>query len=190
MKKLVFLTAVAMIFSVYGLDLGFSAKTGDAEFDMFLNDVNNTAKVDLRTFRTEVSAEYKVDDKTMDAGLIKFKMEPAELYLSLEMAKIMKKDPAEVMKVYSENKKEGWGVIAKKMGIKPGSREFKGLKKKTQYKKDKHKRDKMKKESQKMQNDAKEKEKNLPEDNESKSDGKVDKKNMKSEKGAPKSGTK
>jgi len=188
MKKLIFLTAVTMIFSAYSIDLGFSAKTGDAEFDMFLNDVNNTAKVDLKTFRTEVAAEYKVDNKTMDEGLIKLKMEPADLYLSLEMAKIVKKEPVEVMKVYSENKNEGWGVIAKKMGIKPGSREFKGLKKKTQYKKDKHKRDKMKKESQKMQNEAKEKD--ISEENEQKSDGKVDKKNMKSEKGATKSATK
>jgi len=149
MKKMIFLIIAVLVIALNGIELGFSAKTGDAEFDMFLNDVNTTAKFDLKLFRTEISAEYKATDNTIDEGLVKLKMEPAELYLSLEMAKIMKKEPVEVMNVYSANKKEGWGVIAQKMGIKPGSREFKALKKKTQYKKDKHKRDKLNKENTK-----------------------------------------
>jgi hypothetical protein len=151
MKKMIFLIIAVLVIALNGIELGFSAKTGDAEFDMFLNDVNTTAKMDLRLFKSEISAEYKTTDKTIDEGMVKLKMEPAELYLSLEMAKIMKKEPVEVMNVYSSNKNEGWGVIAQKMGIKPGSREFKALKKKTQYKKDKHKRDKLNKENTKAE---------------------------------------
>ena len=34
----------------------------------------------------------------------------------------------EVLSVYRNNRKKGWGVMAKKLGIKPGSREFHALK--------------------------------------------------------------
>ena len=34
----------------------------------------------------------------------------------------------EVLREYKENKGKGWGVIAKNLGIKPGSREFHELK--------------------------------------------------------------
>jgi len=145
MKKMFFIAFCAVILALNGLDIEFKANTGDANFDIHLNDVNIIAKAKIELFRTETAAEYKVSNSLMDEALIKLKMEPAELYLSLEMAKITKKEPAEVMKVYTQNKKEGWGVIAKKLGIKPGSNEFIGLKKKTQFKKEKHKREQMSK---------------------------------------------
>ena len=40
---------------------------------------------------------------------------------------------------YKKNKEKGWGVIAKEMGIKPGSPEFHALKGKTKTRKDKGK---------------------------------------------------
>lgn len=149
MKKIIFLMAAVLLFSLNAVDLSFVAKSGDGELDIHLNDVNKTAKMDLSAFMVEMSAEYKSDKVTLSDAMVKFKMEPADLYLSLEIAKITNKEPAVVMNVYSENKKEGWGVISQKLGIKPGSREFKALKKKTQYRKEKHKRDQMKKEGEK-----------------------------------------
>lgn len=149
MKKMIFLMTAVLLFSLNGVDLSFIAKTGDGELDLQLNDVNKTAKMDLSTFMGEMSVDYKADKITLSDAMVKFKMEPADLYLSLEIAKITNKEPAVVMNVYSENRKEGWGAIAKRLGIKPGSKEFKTLKKKTQYRKEKHKRDQMKKEGEK-----------------------------------------
>jgi len=161
MKKLFFTAFCAMLIALNGIDLQFIAKTGDADFDIHLNDVNIMAKADIEGFRAEMTAEYNADNKILDQGLVKLKMEPAELFLTLEMANKAKKEPAEVIKVYSANKKEGWGVIAQKLGIKPGSREFKAMKKKTQFKKDKHKREQLKKESEKADKLRDEKAKDL-----------------------------
>lgn len=173
MKKIIFLTALVIVFALNGVDLSFVAKTGDADFDLHLSDVNMAAKVDLKAFMDETAVEYKSDNVTLSAAMNKYKMEPAELYLTLEIAKITKKEPSAVMIVYSENKKEGWGAIAKKLGIKPGSREFKALKKKTIYKKEKNKRDRMKKEDEKTKkiNDEKAKDIKPVEPAEKKSEG-------------------
>jgi hypothetical protein len=38
------------------------------------------------------------------------------------------KPPETVLHVYQANRGKGWGVIAKSLGIKPGSREFHALK--------------------------------------------------------------
>lgn len=193
MKKMIFITAMAIMFSLQGIELGFSAKTGDAEFDMFLNDVNMNAKADLKVFRTQISAEYKTTDNTIDEGLIKLKMEPAELFLSLEMAKLTKKEPAEVMKVYSANKKEGWGVIAKKLGIKPGSKEFKALKAKSKYKKEKSKKEQYRKEEQKSKKIQEEQSNKVQPNDLNEKDagtGSVDKKAAKDTKGNSKAGAK
>lgn len=46
----------------------------------------------------------------------------------LKMAEMSHKPPEKVIDVYKANKGKGWGVMAKNMGIKPGSAEFKALK--------------------------------------------------------------
>ena len=146
MRKLLFTALTALLVTAYGLDLDFKAKTGDAELDMHLKDMNVMERARLELFKAETAKEYKVEGSMIDNALLKLKLEPADLYMSLEFAKITNKKPAEVINIYSENKGEGWGAVAKRLGIKPGSREFKALKAKTKYKKDNHKRDRLKKE--------------------------------------------
>ena len=41
------------------------------------------------------------------------------------------KPVATVVDVYRKNKAKGWGFVAKELGIKPGSKEFKALKDKS-----------------------------------------------------------
>jgi hypothetical protein len=55
-------------------------------------------------------------------------MVTADVYMAPEVAKISGKPIVEVVQSYKSNKGKGWGVIAKNLGIKPGSKEFKVLK--------------------------------------------------------------
>ncbi len=55
-------------------------------------------------------------------------MEPADVYMSLEIAALTNKTLDDVIIVYDANRDKGWGFITKEMGIKPGSEEFKALK--------------------------------------------------------------
>jgi hypothetical protein len=145
MKKMLMAAVLAAAGFAYCLDLGFVAKTGDADFDIRLNQVNDDAKLDIKLFTKDLALEYKVEEKTINEGLIKLKMEPAEIFLALETAKLTKKEPAEIFNIYKTDKKQGWGVMLKKAGIDMKMREFKALHKKAHYKSEKKKRDQLKK---------------------------------------------
>lgn len=101
--------------------------TGSPELDSDLNSINVTAKVDLGVFKVDLSAEFGVPSKDIDA-MFSLKLEPAEVYLVLEISKISGKPSSDVITCYKTNKSKGWGYIAKEMGIKPGSPEFHELK--------------------------------------------------------------
>jgi cobalamin biosynthesis protein CbiG len=51
-------------------------------------------------------------------------MEPADVYMTLELAEIANTSVDDIVSVYKANRGKGWGVIAKELGIKPGSDEF------------------------------------------------------------------
>jgi hypothetical protein len=146
MKKMLFAAVLVAAGFAYCLDLKFTAKTGDADFDIRLNKVNDDAKLDLKLFTKELSLEYKVEEKTINENMIKLKMEPAEVFLVLETAKLTKKEPVEIFNIYKTDKKQGWGVMLKKAGIDMKMREFKAIQKKAHYKSEKTKRDQLQKE--------------------------------------------
>ena len=54
---------------------------------------------------------------------------PADVYMIARTASVTKQPIVTVEKNYRANRGQGWGVIAKRLGIKPGSKEFHALKK-------------------------------------------------------------
>jgi hypothetical protein len=53
---------------------------------------------------------------------------PADAFMVFQLGQMAHKPPETVLQTYSGNKSKGWGVIAKELGIKPGSKEFHALK--------------------------------------------------------------
>jgi hypothetical protein len=106
----------------------FAAKSGDAELDLTLSDMNTTATADFSVFKNEMKLTYNVTDQKIEDLRIKVKMAPADIYMTLELARLSGKSVDQVVKVYEANRDKGWGVIAKELGIKPGSKEFHELK--------------------------------------------------------------
>lgn len=107
----------------------YDAKTGDAEFDAVLGNLNIEAKGNLSEFITNLSVEYKVPEEEIEEIIVEEEMTPADAYMTLEIADIIDEPIDVVVKEYKANKGKGWGVIAKQLGIKPGSKEFHELKK-------------------------------------------------------------
>lgn len=101
-----------------------AAVAGD--FD-WLNDFNVTAEADASGFRARLSTRFPVGDATMNAVMVHVER-PADAYMVLRLGEIAKRPPEEVLKKYKASKGKGWGVLAKSLGIKPGSREFHALK--------------------------------------------------------------
>ncbi|MDH5657446.1 MAG: hypothetical protein OEZ34_16150, partial [Spirochaetia bacterium] len=110
--------------------LKYNFNTGDKELDISLNNWNIQAKADLKNTITDLSVSYSIPEVKIEAYLKVEKMEPAEILMAAMIADVADKNVEEVVEEYQENKDKGWGVIAKNMGIKPGSREFHELKNK------------------------------------------------------------
>lgn len=139
MKKRSFITSVFLIALSFmnAQNFALSAKSGDAELDANLNEINVKAKTDLQVFKKDLAIEFNIGEPKIDKMIVDLKMSPADTYMTLQVADLTKKEPDVVLKSFTANKDKGWGVIAKEMGIKPGSPEFHALKGKTKGKKDK-----------------------------------------------------
>ncbi|MBA3682984.1 MAG: hypothetical protein H0W73_17740 [Bacteroidetes bacterium] len=137
MKKHVFLFAILNIgMCLSAQNFSVKAKSGDTELDASLNAINVKAKTDINIFKKDLSLEFNIGEPKIEK-MLAIDLSPADVYMTFEIAGLTKKDPDIVLDTYTKNKDKGWGVIAKEMGIKPGSAEFHALKGKAKNKKDK-----------------------------------------------------
>ena len=104
-------------------------RTGDSELDRSLKELNDGVQSNLRDFAKNLSRYYNVPEETVDWLLDSVGMTPADAYMATKVSKIANQPVEDVVNEYKANKGKGWGVIAKNLGIKPGSNEFQELKK-------------------------------------------------------------
>ena len=98
-----------------------------ADLDSFLSDLNNTAKVDKNRFNATLSSQFGIPLPHVQAITDRV-VRPADAFMCLQLGQMTNQHPDRVLQVYQNNKGKGWGVIAKELGIKPGSAEFHALK--------------------------------------------------------------
>jgi hypothetical protein len=91
----------------------------------FLANVNVQARVDLPGFSAKISNQFGVPQVQVQA-VLRTVREPADAFMVFQLGQMTGRAPERVMEVYSPGK--GWGVIAKELGIKPGSADFHALK--------------------------------------------------------------
>jgi len=103
--------------------------TGDSALDRSLEALNNGAKENISEFAKKLGRKFGISESTTERLLKRAGMSPGDVYMTAKVSKISKRSLEDVEKAYKENKGKGWGAIAKKMGIKPGSKEFHELKK-------------------------------------------------------------
>ncbi len=102
--------------------------TGDSELDQSIEELSKAAKEDISGFARKLSRKYNLPEETTDWLLKRVGMSPGDAYMAAKVSKISKQPVEDVVKEYEANPGKGWGVIAKKLGIKPGSKEFHELK--------------------------------------------------------------
>ena len=95
--------------------------------DGFLSNVNVQARADLPGFSATVSAQFGVPVPQVQAILSRVDT-PADAFMVFQLGQMAHKQPEVVLQTYKTHRGKGWGVIAKELGIKPGSREFHALK--------------------------------------------------------------
>jgi hypothetical protein len=96
------------------------------DFD-WMKDFSIKAEADSSGFKARLSTRFKIGNTEINAVLSNVD-NTADAYVVLCLGEMSGKPIEEVVKKYKSSKGKGWGVLAKSLGIKPGSKEFHALK--------------------------------------------------------------
>lgn len=121
MKRLI--GGIAILVTLFCATLALAG----GDFDDFLTRVNVSASADFGAFRARLGATFGKPEPEIDL-LIKSVPTPADAYMCLRVAETARQPLNTVVTEFNANRDKGWGVIAKNLGIKPGSKEFHALK--------------------------------------------------------------
>ncbi len=97
---------------------------GDFEWT---KDFNIKAEADRDGFRAQLTTRFNIGNAQVKVVLGNVDS-PADAYMVLRLGEMSSKPYDYVLNKYQTEKNKGWGVMAKSLGIKPGSKEFHALK--------------------------------------------------------------
>lgn len=101
---------------------------GNIYLDSDLRAVNKQASLNISTFNNDMRLSYNVSAKTLNHMSVNLNMAPGDIFLTLEIGRVARVPVDRALTVYRSQRSNGWGAIAKELGIKPGSAEFHRLK--------------------------------------------------------------
>lgn len=88
---------------------------------------NEQANFDIDEFKRILAERFR--QKLGEINPIFKEMKtPSDTYMAYKLSEMSKRPVSDVVKVYGNGKSKGWGALAKRLGIKPGSKEFHELK--------------------------------------------------------------
>ena len=105
----------------------FSPVLASSDLDSFIKSLNVEARADLGAFKIRLSTQFGVPVTKVEAVITSVGT-PGDAYMCFRVGQVASKPVEIVTKEYQAHKGQGWGVIAKNLGIKPGSKEFHALK--------------------------------------------------------------
>ncbi len=107
----------------------YTPNTGDKDLDVVLSNLNVEAGVHVDAFVSELSISYAIPKVQIEELVYNMRVPFGDVFVSVWLASSLKKPLPVVVKEYNVNKDKGWDVMAKNLGIKPGSDAFHSLKK-------------------------------------------------------------
>ncbi|MCL6589402.1 MAG: hypothetical protein K6U80_05545 [Firmicutes bacterium] len=122
----------ALTLAAIYIALLFAAFTAFAELslDSVLLQINASGRNDYSAFKTQMTLSFNISGQRVDYLYTSLRMAPGDIFMTFQVAIICGVPVDRVVKVYKVQRKNGWGVIARELGIKPGSARFKLLKSK------------------------------------------------------------
>jgi hypothetical protein len=110
------------------LTIGFHPRTGDVWVDTWLGDMNRYGTRYRDPFVDEL-VRYQHAPRDLVTDLLgPRRWSPGDVYMACSIASVIGRPCRYVVDEYERDRGQGWGNIAKRMGIKPGSPEFHRLK--------------------------------------------------------------
>jgi hypothetical protein len=117
---------IRVFFAVSMACLLFSSAVIAGDFD-WMRDFNIRAKADPSGFRARLATRFNIGDAQIKVVLSNVE-KPADAYMVFRLGEMSNQPTESVIEKYRYDRNKGWGVLAKRLGIKPGSKEFHALK--------------------------------------------------------------
>ena len=128
-KLLVASVGLALLFGLAGpANPAQWGSTGDRKLDSTLESINVLARSDPDGFIEQLSSRYNIFGSEIRQAKETYGLGAADTFMATALAKATHRPVVAVAEEYNRNQGEGWGVLAKDMGIKPGSRAFHQMK--------------------------------------------------------------
>lgn len=134
MKKSILLLALAasLAFSAgvqaQTVSLNYSPRTGDVWVDTRLGEINTYGRGDPDYFYEDMHSSYGVPRDYVRELYVDRRWAPGDIYYACALAQILDRPCREIVSDYERHPGQGWGALAQRMGIKPGSAQFHALK--------------------------------------------------------------
>jgi hypothetical protein len=108
--------------------LNWNPRTGDVWVDSTLDDMNRYGYRYREPFVDELVDHYAAPRDLVTDLLVNRRWAPGDVYYACALARAAGRPCGEVVEHWERDNGQGWGAIAKRMGIRPGSPEFHQLK--------------------------------------------------------------
>lgn len=108
--------------------IGFNPRSGDVWVDTQLRDVNQYGYANRDYFVEDLVSNYGAPRYLINDLIVTRRWAPGDVYYACALAYQLHRPCGDVVNMYEHNRGQGWGVIAQRMGIKPGSAAFFALK--------------------------------------------------------------
>jgi hypothetical protein len=122
------LLAIAAPAGAQGAAAGFDPRTGDAWVDTWLGDVNRYGTTYRDPFVDELVRYHRAPRDLVVDLLRRPGWTPGDVYFACSLAAVIGRPCRYVVDEYERDRGAGWGALAQRLGIKPGSAEFHRLK--------------------------------------------------------------
>lgn len=107
---------------------GWDPRSGDAWVDTWLSDVNRYGTRYREPFVDEMVRNYGAPRELVSELLATRRWAPGDVYYACAMAQVLGRPCRYVVDEWERSHGEGWGAVAQRLGLKPGSPEFHRLK--------------------------------------------------------------
>ena len=111
--------------------VGYNIRTGDVWVDTRLGEINDYGHRYRDPFIGELTGHYGAPRSLVVELLDRRGWAPADVYFACAIARAVGRPCLEVVREYDRAPGQGWGAVAQRMGIKPGSPAFHALKRGT-----------------------------------------------------------
>lgn len=108
--------------------ISYNPRSGDVWVDSQLGYMNDYGRSNRDYFADDIVNNFGAPRYLVNELLTERRWQPGDVYYACALAYQMHRPCGDVVKQYESNRGQGWGVIAQRMGIKPGSAQFHALK--------------------------------------------------------------